>query len=620
MMEFEDKPKISVVIIIDNDDYGTDRCLNSVLDQDYPFLEVIVLSNSFEVLKKLSESHKELSCSVIYANYSGDSLSSIQRAVNMSTGDYIYFVNCHDYLRDRSSLSNMMTVSLEYQSDFMISSFVSLSEKDGKFYFHTDDSIQELNSINRWLYIKRKRELRVLWNKLIKLSILQNQSNNFWKKSEQWMIWTLIKESKNTIFRSSPDYVYLVDRHSIPDFQLIKQREEDLVGLPRVANRKEGNISISVCIDEVYSQYLSTFLYSLNKSQTSPVDLYVIYRTLSPNTIDSLQQLCTIFNYVNIFFVEVPKELERNLSRISLNNNKLPLDAYLRLLLPALLPQLDKVIYMDVDILVIGALDELWNFDLNGACIGAVKDLSFTLDKNSWAYQFMLDNGMNYFNSGMLMMDLNSWRKHSIMERIVEFAIWNANNFLMGDQDALNYCLANSVEYIDCKYNYVVQNFTTVPRNINGLTVIHYCGYSGPKPWKNISHIPFEQKSAVFLYRRYEREVFELLHKEAEVVSIYILANKNHDELLNTLETIFLLSYKKINIYIVSNSLPDSLEKELLLIQEYLGRLTINESDCDSIEKLIQIVSSKDQHEIMLYMESGDLLTEEELQRKIVDY
>ncbi|HEM3632016.1 TPA: glycosyltransferase [Streptococcus suis] len=619
-MTFEDKPKISVVIIIDSDDYDTDRCLNSVLDQDYPFLEVIVLSNSFEVLKQFSEYYKDSSCSVVYVKHNDDVLVSRQRAVGISTGEYIYFIDSRDYLAGRSSLSDMMRVLLEYQSDFMISSFVSLLEKDGQFRFHTDNTIRELNSMNRWLFIKNNRELRVLWNKLIKTELLKEKSKNFWEMEEQRIIWTLIEESGKTIFQRSPHYVYLRDRHHIPEFQLLEIRENDLMDLPVVNKTKSKNISLAVCIDNNYCNYLKTLLYSIDKSQSSKVDVYVVYRNLSYQNVSSLKKFCEYLKAVNIFFVEVPKDIETRLAKISTENILLPLETYLRLLLPLLLPHLDRIIYIDTDILVVNSLEELWNFDLRGACLGAIKDRAFILRKNSWPYYFLPQNAENYFNAGVLLLDLEILRQHSVMERVIEFSIWNAENLLMADQDALNYCLGNSVSYLDDRYNYVVQNFTSSPRSVEEVTLIHYCGYHDPKPWKNISHIPFEQKSAVFLYRRYEREVFELLHKEAEVVSIYILANKNHDELLNTLETIFLLSYKKINIYIVSNSLPDSLEKELLLIQEYLGRLTINESDCDSIEKLIQIVSSKDQHEIMLYMESGDLLTEEELQRKIVDY
>ena len=70
------------------------------------------------------------------------------------------------------------------------------------------------------------------------------------------------------------------------------------------------------------------------------------------------------------------------LDKVEVGHDKLPIEAYFRLLLPALFPKLNRIIYMDVDILVNQSLAELWDQDLDGKFIGAVLELEQKSKKN----------------------------------------------------------------------------------------------------------------------------------------------------------------------------------------------------------------------------------------------
>ena len=109
------------------------------------------------------------------------------------------------------------------------------------------------------------------------------------------------------------------------------------------------------------------------------------------------------------------------------------------MLLPDLLPHLERVIYLDTDTVVLNPLTELWRSNLGEDVLGAVRDAV-----SPWAAgQFMthwrdldLSPETPYFNAGVLVIPLDSWRTHRLAAKLVN--ILRAKYLVHGDQDALN--------------------------------------------------------------------------------------------------------------------------------------------------------------------------------------
>jgi len=123
--------------------------------------------------------------------------------------------------------------------------------------------------------------------------------------------------------------------------------------------------------------------------------------------------------------------------------------AIMRFELPVILPQYDKVLYLDSDILVRGSLVELYNTDITDAYAAAVKDAIICRDKKHLDYLGI--NRTDYFNSGVMLLNLEKMREDNMPERLLDYRI-NGKNYYM-DQDALNVVFDGHVRYLSPYYN-----------------------------------------------------------------------------------------------------------------------------------------------------------------------
>ena len=110
-----------------------------------------------------------------------------------------------------------------------------------------------------------------------------------------------------------------------------------------------------------------------------------------------------------------------------------------------ILKDIDRVIFLDGDIIVQEDLSSLYNIDLEGKQIGAVKDVvGMTFVNNG-------DPNFSYFNSGILLMDLDEMRKNNCASKAMEYRKNGINERM--DQDALNYVFKDNVKILPFKWN-----------------------------------------------------------------------------------------------------------------------------------------------------------------------
>ena len=96
------------------------------------------------------------------------------------------------------------------------------------------------------------------------------------------------------------------------------------------------------------------------------------------------------------------------------------LNAYLRLKIPDLLTGLRKILYLDSDLVVMDSLRELWELDLEDSLAGATFDSMYFFRGEATEYwkEVGLPEGVKYFNSGVLLMNLEAWRKEDAFEQL----------------------------------------------------------------------------------------------------------------------------------------------------------------------------------------------------------
>lgn len=166
---------------------------------------------------------------------------------------------------------------------------------------------------------------------------------------------------------------------------------------------------------------------------------------------------------------------------------------YYRLLAPHLLPEgLDRALYLDPDTLVINSLRPLWDLDLAGHLFAAASHTGKTELVHN-LNQVRLKTDREYFNSGVLLMNLEAGRREIQPEAIFRYAQEHAKELVLPDQDILNALYASRILALDdYVWNYDARNYNTYLLRSAGIrdldwvmahtAVLHFCGKA--KPWR----------------------------------------------------------------------------------------------------------------------------------------
>lgn len=177
--------------------------------------------------------------------------------------------------------------------------------------------------------------------------------------------------------------------------------------------------------------------------------------------------------------VEVP-EWTKNLESVK----KWTQGSLMRICLPELLEDIDKVIYLDCDMVILSEIKSLWDIELNNYYLAACQDSDipkFTHERK----RFYEERGIpidSYFCSGTLVMNLRRLRTegNSFSETMFSFLQKN-QDLLFPDQDMLNWFCQGNYLPLDKKYNIYLWMIKEI--NLLNGGILHYTN-GGQKPWK----------------------------------------------------------------------------------------------------------------------------------------
>ena len=194
---------------------------------------------------------------------------------------------------------------------------------------------------------------------------------------------------------------------------------------------------------------------------------------------------------------------------------------YVRCLAPSIFPLKDKILYLDTDIAAINVgIEDLWNTDISTKYIAATLDIE--IQYNDPHQMVNVHKGDNYFNSGVMLMNLKRMRQNDIDTKLEQYLLhWPKDvRCTLYDQTLLNYVIGNEVKIISSKWNnsilsmvdrdqsayqsfYCTQNLTS---KIKDAVLIHM---KGPKPWNAVS----QATADVLPYRKLLQQVYGQLYQ-----------------------------------------------------------------------------------------------------------
>ena len=241
---------------------------------------------------------------------------------------------------------------------------------------------------------------------------------------------------------------------------------------------KRKRIPVFFAVDDNYVEFLEVTLASIidnAKDENYAYTFYVLHNRLSKKSKKRLKKLAHL--RFKIVFYNVSGSLGQMENRFKLRDYY-TLTTYYRLLIPNTFFYIDKAIYLDCDIVVLDDLANLYKYDIGDNLVGAIADASVAIVKefNDYTTNALGIKKEDYFNAGVLLMNLKAMRQNHLLSRVYELSKTTAFRVAQ-DQYLLNVLCKDKVTYLPNGWNVMPIGDRCVD-----ISLIHYNLIY--KPWK----------------------------------------------------------------------------------------------------------------------------------------
>lgn len=275
-----------------------------------------------------------------------------------------------------------------------------------------------------------------------------------------------------------------------------------------MADRATNVLHIACAADQRYLAHSAAMLHSvLAHSPEHSVHVHYLHGPrLSPEAISRLTGMAE-HNGDSISFVLVAEETIADLPETS----EFTATMWYRIFLPELLPEVDRILYLDIDTIALDSLAPLWGVDVSGHYVAAVSNV-----RPPWIVghpeRLGLPASQSYFNSGVLLMNLDAMRRDECTSAIRRYAFEHRLQLVWPDQDALNVVLGGRRLHLHPRWNCMnsilqfpgaveVFGVAEVEQARRSPAIRHFEGPSANKPW-HVLCATRDRES----YRRHRRE------------------------------------------------------------------------------------------------------------------
>lgn len=380
----------------------------------------------------------------------------------------------------------------------------------------------------------------------------------------------------------------------------------------------QSEVNICMITDDNYIMPTSVAIHSmiLNKS-SEKYNFYIITSNLSKDSEEHFKS----FEKENVAINIIREDAETRFKGLhSFEVDSIcvaSISALLKFILPDLLPDLDKVLYLDGDLVVETDLSEVYNIDLGDNYAATVLDTSKMYWKSS--FNSVVDY---YFNSGVMLLNLKKMRENNTMQELIETKRNLTDSSLM-DQNVFNIVFDGKTVILPVKYNFqalgldragskwgpddIYKYFKTRYNNkseiFNDAKIIHYA--SKNKPWKE-PNAAFAYKWTHYYLDLYGEEKPE--RKEKYGISVIIPCYNSEKYLQKTVDSVLSQTFSDFEIILIDCGSTDGTEKLIRSLadgQNNISAYFLSDGDLNSAKNLgIQKASGKYIH----FIQCGDTI------------
>lgn len=272
-------------------------------------------------------------------------------------------------------------------------------------------------------------------------------------------------------------------------------------------------MDIVFCLDNNYSNLLAVAIISILKNikKGSILNFFVMHKDMNSENIKKVQSLVKGDN--KIYFIQIDEdEWLSNFKKPAIWANKV---CYYRMIAPQVvkkfkeennLPQNDRLLFLDVDIIVDGDISPIFDTNISNVAIGAVKS-PLNIEEKEHIPTLNLPLGHQYIYAGFMLYNIQKWIEDKVLEQAIEIDKLHPNGLKWADMDMINIIFApNKYVAIHPKYSifpgidyqsyeYTIDNYLRIFEGINTEDEVKEAFYhpvilqlaGGAKPWRKVS-------------------------------------------------------------------------------------------------------------------------------------
>ena len=220
----------------------------------------------------------------------------------------------------------------------------------------------------------------------------------------------------------------------------------------------QKNVAIALSSSNDFAPYLSVLIQSIaqNSSAEFNYDILVLTRDINDYYKNALREIIKNKNNFSIRFIDMKLYA---LNKDFWQTKIIPMETWFRIYIPTIFSSYSKILYLDSDMLADADISELYNIDLQENYLGAVIDPAgvgaFNGPDPAMTRYFnevlQLNDSEEYFQGGLLLMNLNKIREDFPLENLIEFS--TSQPWRLFDQDVFNILFAGSVKFLPSEWN-----------------------------------------------------------------------------------------------------------------------------------------------------------------------
>ena len=525
--------KITVIVPVYNVENYLNKCLDSLINQTYKNLEIIVINDgSTDNSSKICQEYAQKDNRIIYIEKENGGQSEARNmGLDRMTGSYVTFVDSDDWV-ELDYVEVLYNKLIEYQADIAVGNYYSYNEQEGIFYFHIFgnsyyEKVYDNVSIFENFYESEHMKnfaLICVGGKLYKSDLFRELRFEVGKLGEDgYLNQKIYLLAEKTIYLNAGLYAYRQREGSSSRswtekwmHALVDAMSERITLLASLGYPLDKHLAVyRKMLDSALSNGQASTLSDTNTYQELAAKKVVLSQLTTEKTIDKkavvlaanyayVEQVMTTIksicyhnrsirfylinsDFPNEWFKQLNKRLERydseiincrvTYEQISRYKTDISYTVFLRYFVSDFVQE-DKALYLDCDLVVTKNLDNLFETDLQDYPLAAVRD-----------YGGRVYYGREMFNAGVLLINNRLWKQENMSQRLIDLTNEWHDKVDQADQSILNMLFENRWIELEFDNNHVVihKQFTDyeLPAGQDYPGIIHYLSHR--KPWFDLA-------------------------------------------------------------------------------------------------------------------------------------